>query len=165
MDADHSHDPAHLNGMLELAEDYDLIIGSRYVRGGAIVGYNALRKLNSIVANHLARRIVGKDILDCTSGYRVYSTRLLDRLQFVALKASDYSMLVELLYEARVSRARVTEFPIVFKNRVLGRSKISYREVLGSLRTLFRLKIRQIKARSTLARETLEPSEGIAPLQ
>lgn len=147
MDADQSHDPRHLAGMLRMLEDCDVVIGSRYVRGGAVENWNALRKLNSSVANMLARRVVGKEIRDCTSGYRVYSTRLLQKLEFLALRSSGYSMLVELLYEARVVNAKVMEHPIVFKNRIHGESKISYREVLGSLRTLFRLKLRQIATR------------------
>jgi glycosyltransferase involved in cell wall biosynthesis len=165
MDADHSHDPVHLAEMLPLVADYDLIIGSRYVAGGTVEGFNVLRKVNSIAANILARRIVGKDIRDCTSGYRIYSTALLQQLELLALKASGYSMLIELLYEARVCRARVVEYPITYKNRIAGKSKISYLEVLGSLRTLFRLKIRQLKARSALSREVLEPSEATLPLR
>lgn len=147
MDADLSHDPAHLPGLLALLAEYDVAIGSRYVRGGCTENWNILRKINSGAANALARRIVGKDIHDCTSGYRVYSTRVIRRLELLALKSSGYSMLVELLYEVRVCRARVTEYPIVFRNRVHGESKISFAEVMGSLRTLFRLKLRQISAR------------------
>ena len=165
MDADLSHDPRHLVDMLKLQADYDLVIGSRYIAGGRIEGFNIWRKLNSTVANVLAQRFVGNDVRDCTSGYRLYSTIFLERLNLAALEASDYSMLLELLYEARIRRARIAEHPIVFKNRVAGKSKISYREVLGSLRTLIRLKTRQLKARSAVAREKLEPSESIQPLQ
>lgn len=165
MDGDLSHDPAHLAEMLKVSAQCDVVIGSRYVSGGRIEGFNIFRKLNSIVANALARRFIGQDVRDCTSGYRVYSTEFLQRLNLTALEARGYSMLVELLYEARVRRARVAEHPIVFKNRVEGKSKVSYREVAGSLRTLFLLKARQIKARSAHARETFEPSEVVQPLQ
>jgi len=72
-------------------------------------------------------------------------------------------MLVELLYEARRSRARVTEHPIVFRNRVAGKSKVSYLEVIGSMRTLFSLKVRQLKARS--AQRNARPAEGTLPLR
>jgi dolichol-phosphate mannosyltransferase len=159
MDADQSHDPAHLAGMLNLLKDHDLVIGSRYVPGGAVENWNILRKINSGAANLLARRIVGRDVRDCTSGYRLYSTRLIQQLELLALKSSGYSMLVELLYEARVCRARVVESPIVFRNRTLGKSKISYLEVLGSLRTLFRLKIRQIRGRHRFDREAYLPAD------
>lgn len=163
MDADLSHDPRHLVEMLELQDDYDVIIGSRYVAGGRIEGFNLFRKINSAIANILARRFIGHDVRDCTSGYRLYSTRFLERLDVRALEASGYSMLVELLYEARRSRARVTEHPIVFKNRVAGKSKVSYREMFGSMRTLVGLKIRQLKTRSE--RSNARPSEVIQPLQ
>jgi dolichol-phosphate mannosyltransferase len=165
MDADLSHDPLHLVDMLKLQANYDLVIGSRYVSGGRIEGFTIWRKLNSAVANVLARRFIGNDVRDCTSGYRLYSMPFLERLNLPALEASGYSMLVELLYEARLDRARVTEHPIVFKNRVAGKSKISYLELLGSLRTLSHLKIRQLKARSALRRGVLEPSEGTLPLR
>ncbi len=163
MDADLSHDPRYLADMLKLHGDYDLIIGSRYVAGGHIEGFSIWRKMNSIVANALARRFIGSDVRDCTSGYRVYSTALLRKLNLPALEASGYSMIVELLYEARVSHALVAEYPIVFKTRIAGKSKISYLEVLGSMRTLFRLKIRQLQARSALSREVLEPSDVTLP--
>jgi len=163
MDADLSHDPRHLVEMLKLQGDYDVIIGSRYVAGGRTEGFNVWRKLNSAVANVLARRFIGDDVRDCTSGYRLYSTPFLERLDLRALEASGYSMLVELLYEARRSRARVTEHPIVFRNRIAGKSKVSYLEVIGSMRTLFSLKVRQLKARS--AQRNARPAEGTLPLR
>lgn len=165
MDGDLSHDPAHLTEMLKLSPHCDIVIGSRYVSGGKIEGFNIFRKVNSFVANALARRFIGQDVRDCTSGYRVYSTSFLQRVDLSALEAPGYSMLVELLYEARVRHARLAEHPIVFKNRVEGKSKVSYREVIGSLRTLLLLKLRQLKTRSVVAREKLEPSEVVQPLQ
>jgi dolichol-phosphate mannosyltransferase len=163
MDADLSHDPRYLVEMLKLQGDYDVIIGSRYVAGGQTEGFNVFRKINSAVANILARRFIGNDVRDCTSGYRLYSMPFLERLDLQALEASGYSMLVELLYEARCSRARVAEHPIVFKNRIAGKSKVSYLEMLGSMRTLVGLKIRQLKARS--APNPARASEGTLPLR
>jgi dolichol-phosphate mannosyltransferase len=165
MDADLSHDPRYLVEMLAMQGDHDVVIGSRYIAGGRIEGFTIWRKLNSAIANILARRFIGNDVRDCTSGYRLYSMPFLEKLDLPALEASGYSMLVELLYEARLNRARVTEHPIVFKNRVAGKSKVSYLELLGSLRTLFHLKIRQLKARAALRREILDPSEGTLPLR
>ncbi len=165
MDADLSHDPRHLVEMLELHGDYDVVIGSRYVAGGEIEGFNVWRKINSAVANGLARRFIGNDVRDCTSGYRLYSAPFLERLNLPALEASGYSMLVELLYEAKLNRAHIAEHPIVFKNRIAGKSKVSYLEISGSMRTLFRLKIRQLQARSRLAREIADPAKGTLPLR
>src|SRR5947209_13508151 len=109
MDADLSHDPCYLVEMLKL-QDYDLVIGSRYVAGARIEGFNLWRHMNSAVPNVLARRFIANDVQDCTSGYRLYSAPFLEELDFPALEASGYSMLVELLYEARLKRARVTEY-------------------------------------------------------
>ena len=139
MDADHSHDPAHLPAMLAKLEDADLVIGSRYCRGGRVERWSLGRKINSAVANGLARLVLGADIKDTTSGYRVYSSRLLRAMKLTELRAKGYSLLVELLYHAVRSGARIVEVPIVFHNRLAGVSKISVREVLGSLATLWRL--------------------------
>ncbi len=145
MDADHSHDPAVIENMLALKRNgYELVIGSRYVRGGSVENWSALRRLNSFVANLLARRVVGRDVRDCTSGYRYYSAELLTRMKRIGLKSTGYSMLVELLYEARVTHAVIGEVPIQFRDRVAGLSKISGLEVVESLWTLVRLKIRQV---------------------
>ncbi|GAC1302057.1 MAG: polyprenol monophosphomannose synthase [Vulcanimicrobiaceae bacterium] len=157
MDADRSHDPRHLDAIYALHENgFDLIIGSRYVGGGKIHRWNALRKLNSAAANVLARRIVGKHIRDCTSGYRSYSSALLKRIGTLQLESHGYSMLVELLYEAVLAKARISEIPIHFHNRVAGDSKISWREVSESLLTLARLKLRQI--RLARAEKVVEPA-------
>lgn len=146
MDADRSHDPLHLDQIIELHRNgYDLVIGSRYVRGGKIHAWNFMRRLNSTTANALARRVVGRHIRDCTSGYRSYSNSLLHRIGRLDLESHGYSMLVELLYEAVLANARISEIPIQFYNRVAGDSKISWREVAESLLTLARLKRRQIR--------------------
>lgn len=148
MDADHSHDPVHIDAMLSLAENgADLVIGSRYTEGGSVENWGAIRRLNSGVANLLARRVVGQHVRDCTSGYRLYSAPLLERMRRIGLRSTGYSMLVELLYEATVSAASIAEVPIRFRDRVAGESKISWQEVAESLRTLLRLKALQIAAK------------------
>jgi len=139
MDADRSHDPAYLPTMLQALADADIVIGSRYIRGGSVEGFGAARKLNSFAANTLARIASGLRERDMTSGYRVYRVSLLERMALNALESRGYSMLVELLCLASDSGARVVERPIRFKNRTIGRSKISLREIFGSIQTLSRL--------------------------
>lgn len=140
MDADCSHDPAHLPAMLELLADNDLVIGSRYCPGGKVERFSAARKVNSFVANTLAHAMTGLRVSDMTSGYRVYRTELLRRMPLDALEARGYSMLVELLYVAQSSDARIAESPIVFRSRHSGESKISAREIIESLRTLAQIR-------------------------
>jgi len=146
MDADRSHDPRHLTEIAALHYDgADLVIGSRYAKGGKIGSWNLVRRINSAAANVLARRVVGQHIRDCTSGYRSYSIELVKKIGKLHLQSNGYSMLVELLYEAVVAKARIAEVPIHFHNRIAGSSKISWGEVAESMLTLMRLKIRQIR--------------------
>ena len=146
MDADCSHDPAHLPEMLERFADADIVIGSRYCSGGRVERFSAARKLNSFVANALARSATGLRVRDATSGYRLYRAQLLRRMPLAALRSHGYSMLVELLYEANRAGARIVESPIVFKNRASGDSKITFGEILESLKTFGQIRTR---ARST----------------
>ncbi len=139
MDADNSHDPAALPIMCEALGDADLVIGSRYIAGGA-TDQPALRRLNSAVANGLARNVLDLPIRDCTSGFRLYATAMLRRMPLVAMRSRGYSMLVELLCTVVELGGRVTEVPIVFRDRSEGRSKVGLHEIWESLRTIARLR-------------------------
>ena len=142
MDADGSHDPAVLPAMLAHldAADADLVIGSRYAPGGTVENFSAARKLNSAVANAVARALLGLRVRDCTSGFRLYSSALLRRMRLDALKSTGYSMVPELLYEAASSGARIVEVPIAFRNREKGVSKVTITEILSWMRTVAALR-------------------------
>jgi glycosyltransferase involved in cell wall biosynthesis len=142
MDADGSHDPAALPVMLARldAGDADLVVGSRYAPGGTVENFSAARKLNSAVANTMARMLLGLRVRDCTSGFRLYSSALLRRMRLDALKSTGYSMVPELLYEAALSGARVVEVPIAFRNREKGNSKVTLGEILSWMRTVTALR-------------------------
>jgi len=142
MDADCSHDPKHLPVMLERLAGADVVIGSRYCAGGRVEHFSAARKINSFVANALARRATGVRVRDATSGYRIYRTEFLRRMPLDALQSHGYSMLVELLYEAKRAGARIVESPIVFKNRASGDSKITFGEIFESLKTFGQIRTR-----------------------
>ena len=139
MDADNSHDPAILPQMFEALENADLVIGSRYTSGGS-TNQRAARKLNSTLANLLARTVLDLPIHDCTSGFRLYSTSALSRLKLEELRSRGYSMLVELLCKIVEYPGRVVEVPIAFRDRSVGESKIGMHEVWESLRTIARLR-------------------------
>lgn len=140
MDADHSHDPACLPSMMQRLQTADLVIGSRYVAGGSISNWNFFRRINSWVANTLARMSISTQVKDCTSGYRLYSTELLSRMNLTLLHSTGYSMLVELLDAALRRNAVVSEFPIHFENRSTGESKMGSKEIFESLQTYRRLR-------------------------
>ncbi len=144
MDADLSHDPKFLPKMIAEIKDNDMVIGSRYVKGGGIIGFNFWRKLISGTAQFLSRVLLGINIKDATSGYRVYKKQVLTKIGYSSILSEGYSYLLESLYLARKHGFSVYEVPIVFKNRRLGLSKISGLEILKALFTVIRLKYKSI---------------------
>lgn len=125
MDADHSHDPEYLPGMLHLLEDADFVIGSRYVEGGSVAGWEFSRKMLSAFGNFYCRLVTRLPIHDCTSGFGCIRTSLLQKIDLDNLDASGYAFLMALKYNIWKKGARIKEFPICFKSRLSGESKIS----------------------------------------
>jgi dolichol-phosphate mannosyltransferase len=124
MDADLSHQPAHLVAMLDAVQHADLVIGSRYVPGGQIVNWPLRRKLLSAGANAYIRAICSIGVRDCTSGFRCWRRDALASLPLHRIDAEGYAFLVQLLYEAQAIGCAVSEVPITFVEREQGRSKL-----------------------------------------
>jgi dolichol-phosphate mannosyltransferase len=125
MDADYSHDPAHLPAMLAAARNSDLVIGSRYVPGGGIVDWPLLRRSLSRAGSLYARAILGVPVRDLTSGYRCIRREVLERVDLASLLSQGYVFNIELCFRAQRAGMRVVEVPIVFRDRTVGDSKIS----------------------------------------
>jgi dolichol-phosphate mannosyltransferase len=137
MDADLSHNPAHLPAMLELLRVGDVVIGSRYVRDGGTVNWGLGRVLLSWAANKFAAALLQIPAHDITSGYRLYRRQALEWIRTTEVKSTGYSFLSELLYRARRGGARIAEHPIVFHDRTMGISKLHRREIyLGAINLL-----------------------------
>ncbi len=122
LDGDLSHDPAAIPALL--ASPQDLVIGSRYVRGGRIENWNASRRLISLVANSLARRLLRLPVKDVTSGFRVYSKSLVETILDHAA-CGGYEFQVETIWLAAAHRYSIVEVPIAFIERKLGESKLA----------------------------------------
>jgi dolichol-phosphate mannosyltransferase len=149
MDADFSHNPRYVPAMVDkIAEGYDLVIGSRYVRGGGATGCQLRREVFSWAANSFARLLLSLRAHDTTAGFRCYRREVLERIPVNEIKASGYSFLIEMLYRVQRAGFRVGEVPIVFENRRLGKSKISQNEVTKALGTVLRLAWRRLCRRS-----------------
>ena len=132
MDADGSHRPEDLAQLLTASSNADLVIGSRWVTGGAVKNWPAVRRLVSIIGNRYAKFMLGTNILDMTSGFRVYRSSFLKELVAKPVSSHGYSFQVELAY--RASRAGVVvEVPITFVERVNGKSKMTLAIVLEAL--------------------------------
>jgi dolichol-phosphate mannosyltransferase len=129
MDGDGSHAPRFLPAMLAAARDADLVIGSRYVPGGGIRNWPPHRRALSAFANLYTRVLLGLAVRDCTSGYRLYQRRVLERLNPFGLRSTGYSFLEEMLHRTVRAGFDVAEVPILFEDRHAGTSKISQREI------------------------------------
>ncbi len=141
MDADFSHSPASLPQLLDkAAEGYDLVVGSRYVPGGRVVGSTAPRKLISYGANWLAHKVLGVAVRDCTAGFRCYRRQVLEAIDLGRIFSSGYSFLIEMAFYCQQAGFRTGEVPITFVNRTEGASKISKREIYKAFYTLLRLR-------------------------
>ena len=140
MDADLSHDPAHLPAMVAAARDHDLVVGSRYLHGISVVNWPLYRIALSTGANAYIRAVTGLPVRDCTSGFRCWRRDALARMPLDAIVSDGYSFQIEMLWEATRLGFRVTEEPIVFVERREGQSKLSRAVLLEALWMPWRLR-------------------------
>ena len=126
IDADLSHDPAVVPLMLDVLErDIDVVIGSRYIPGGSVVGWPHRRTWLSRWGNRYAAIALGLAINDATAGFRAYRTDALRRIDLDAVRAEGYGFQIEMTYRAVTNACSIVEVPIVFRDRVAGASKMS----------------------------------------
>lgn len=144
MDADLSHPPRYLPDLLAGMEPagrppVDVMIGSRYVRGGRIEGWPWYRHLMSRAVNTYARWLLKLEPRDCSGAFRCYRVEALRRVDWGSVRSAGYSFQEEILWRLKRAGAVFGELPITFVDRKQGRSKVNLREALGALRTLFGL--------------------------
>ncbi len=123
IDADGSHPPETLPSLLAL--DADLAIGSRWMRGGSVVDWPKRRELLSRVANIYTDVALGISVRDATAGFRVYTRALLEKIPFDEIDSKGYCFQIDMTYRAAQLGATIVEFPIVFREREFGVSKMS----------------------------------------
>ncbi|EWG07432.1 MAG: family 2 glycosyl transferase [Candidatus Aramenus sulfurataquae] len=139
MDADFSHDPTYLKPLIEKAvEGYDLVIGSRYVKGGRIENWPLSRRLISKGANFMVRLLLKSSIHDNTSNYRVYSRQAIEKV-LECDSADGYEFQICAVYQVLKNRLKVAEVPIVFKDRERGQSKLNFKEIVKWLNYVLKL--------------------------
>jgi dolichol-phosphate mannosyltransferase len=136
MDADFSHHPRYLPALLAGMKRQDVMIGSRYVKGGGTANWPWTRELISRSINVLVRVLMRLPARDCSGGYRAYRVALLHKAGLGQLLSLGYSFQQEVLYRCRRAGARIGETPIVFENRRAGASKVNPREATRSLAIL-----------------------------
>ena len=137
MDADYSHDPKDIPRLMApLKNGFDLIIGSRYCKGGSAVDWSLARLAISRTANFFASRLIGETICDYTSGMRCYSSGLVSNI-INDLHSETYEIQIETIRQSHLRRFKIGEVPITFVNRKKGKSKLSFNEITQFVSYIF----------------------------
>ena len=149
MDADWSHDPAATPGLLALLEagTADLVIGSRYVKGGSVVDWGMARRFVSRGGSLFARVVLDLPASDLTGGFKAWGAATLAGLDFEGVHAGGYVFQVEMTYRAQRGGARVREVPITFRDRRVGQSKMSRRIIGEALVVVLQLRWDELRGR------------------
>jgi dolichol-phosphate mannosyltransferase len=143
MDSDFSHDPADLARLLAAVNaGADLALGSRYVPGGGVSDWGLLRRLVSEGGSTYARWVLGLKVRDLTGGFKCFRREVLEAIHFDGVRSRGYAFQVELTYRAVRAGFRVVEVPIVFRDRRVGQSKMSWRIAAEAMVLVPRLRFR-----------------------
>jgi len=143
MDADLSHPPEAIPRLLEAAADADLVLGSRYVSGGRIESWGALRRFVSRAGSLYAQALLAAPVHDLTGGFKCYRRVVLERIDLDAVSARGYAFQIETTYRALHAGFRVVEVPITFVDRTVGASKMSKTIVLEAVWRVPLLRLRR----------------------
>jgi dolichol-phosphate mannosyltransferase len=148
MDADFSHDPAHLRQFLKVIETADLVIGSRYREGKVtVVNWPIGRLLLSYYANIYARIVTGVPIWDLTAGFKCYRRTVLEAIDLSRVRSNGYAFQIEMHFRAWKKKFRIVEIPIIFVDRTEGTSKMSGHIVREAMWMVWRLRFWSITGR------------------
>jgi len=142
MDADFSHMPKEIPNFIREMKNYDLVLGSRYIKGGRIENWNFIRRMISKGGNYIARIFLGLDIRDITTGYRAYRREVLEGIDLAGIKSDGYAFQAEMLFRARERGFRIKEVPITFRDRAHGKSKLSRMEIIKFIVLCINLRLR-----------------------
>lgn len=149
MDADWSHDPAALPSLLEPIETgrADLVIGSRYVKGGRVLDWGLGRRIVSRGGSLFARMVLALRPNDLTGGFKAWRAATLAAIRFDGVHAGGYVFQIEMTHRASRAGARVVEVPITFRDRRIGHSKMSRRIIVEALVVVLRLRWDELRRR------------------
>lgn len=137
MDADFSHHPRYLPALLAGMNKRDVMIGSRYVKGGGAVNWPLSRRIMSRTVNTMVRLLMRIPAHDTSGAYRCYRVAKLRQTDLANLLSRGYSFQQEVLYRCRMAGAKIGETPIIFENRRAGASKVNPREAIRSMAVIF----------------------------
>jgi len=147
MDCDFSHDPAMIPSLLAALDDADFSLGSRYVRGGGVVGWPLVRQAISKGGCLYARLVLGISVHDLTGGFKAFRSGVLEYLLGRSIDARGYGFQIQMTYEAILAGYRVREIPITFRDRVRGASKMHFGVVTEAALMVPRLRLAALRER------------------
>ncbi len=147
MDADFSHDPNEIKNFLEAIKEADLVLGSRYINGVRVLNWPMRRLLLSYFASVYTRIITGLPVKDATGGYKCFRIDVLKAIDLDRIKSNGYSFQIEMTFKAYKKGFRIKEIPIVFMDRVKGKSKMSKKIVREAVFMVWKLRLRSIIGR------------------
>jgi dolichol-phosphate mannosyltransferase len=144
MDADYSHDPRELSNFKKYLDDFDLIIGSRYIEGVNVINWPMQRLLLSYFANQYTRIITGLPLQDSTGGFKCFKRKVLEDIDLDNIKSNGYSFQIEMNFKAWKKGFKLKEVSIIFMDRVAGTSKMSKQIVHEAIFRVWKLRFRDL---------------------
>jgi len=147
MDADFSHDPNELKNLINSTNQYDLVIGSRYVKGVNVINWPLSRLLLSMGASLYTRMITGLPLRDCTSGFKCFKRKVLESINLDKIQSDGYSFQIEMSFKAWKKGFILGEIPIIFLDRSAGTSKMSKKIVREAIWMVWNLKFQSLRGK------------------
>ena len=144
MDADFSHDPNELKKFLVAIKENDLVLGSRYINGVRVLNWPMARLLLSFFASIYTRIITGMPIKDATGGFKCFRRKVLETIDLNKIKSNGYSFQIEMTFKAFTKGFKIKEIPIVFADRVKGKSKMSKKIVREAVMMVWKLRLQHM---------------------
>ena len=144
MDADFSHDPNELKNFLIAIKENDLVLGSRYIYGVRVLNWPMARLLLSFFASVYTRIITGMPIKDATGGFKCFRRSVLEAIDLNKVRSNGYSFQIEMTFKAYCKGFKIKEIPIIFIDRVKGKSKMSKKIVREAVIMVWKLRLQHI---------------------
>ena len=144
MDADFSHDPKEIPRFLDEIKNSDVVLGSRYVNGVNVINWPMRRLLLSSFANYYTRFITGMPVHDATGGFKCFRREVLEAINLEKVTSNGYAFQIEMTFKAWKKGFKVKEIPIIFVDRVKGKSKMSKKIVREAVTMVWKLRIKSI---------------------
>jgi dolichol-phosphate mannosyltransferase len=156
MDADFTHDPEYIPLFIEEIKRNDIVIGSRFVKGGSDAQRKFARRCLSRAVNCFIRKYLGISVKDCTSGYRCYRRNVLDSFDMDSIISKGPAVLEEILYMAFFKNYKIKEIPVILRERAKGRSKLNFKKLYRTLKDILAFERARIHEKEKRKNKELE---------